>query len=550
MKTYLIASALLISSTVWAQQAAFDNFFYKGEDVCFAKETEKSERYNPILSGFYPDPSVCRKGDDYFLVNSSFSYYPGIPIFHSRNLVDWKQIGHVLDRPEQLKLDGLGLSSGVYAPSITYNEQNETFYVINTIVGGIGNFLVKTRNPFEGWSEPVRLPEVKGIDPSLFFDDDGKTYIVTSYLPKESKWYGHRAIHMYEYDIRTDKVVADLGIVVDGGVDVAAHPQWLEGPHIYKVAGRYYMIMAEGGTHAGHREVAFVSDNVKGPYRPCSINPILSQTGLDESRPDKVINVGHADMIDTPNGDWYAVFLGCRPYQDKLYNTGRETFLLPVEWKNDTPVILESGKVVPSVVKVPKGMETERTDAAFFPNGNFEWKDSFNGPLLNKEWCMLRTPRDQWYELRDGKLYLEALDRTIEKPVNPAFLGRRQQHLTFQASVDVRFLPTSASDFAGMVLFQNEKNYVAIGLTMADGKQTVVIENVMDGKKERLYQEPSSAKQITCCLEVNNGTCSIGFKKKSRVQMVCRDIDITHLSTHKAKGFVGSYIGLYATSAF
>lgn len=142
----------------------------------------------------------------------------------------------------------------------------------------------------------------------MFFDEDGKAYIVTSYLPEKSQWYGHRSIHMYEYDVQADTVIADLGIVVDGGVDVSAKPQWLEGPHIYKVKGIYYMIMAEGGTHAGHREVAFYSNHVKGPYKPCAVNPILSQAGLDEHRLDKVINVGHADLIDTPQGDWYAVF--------------------------------------------------------------------------------------------------------------------------------------------------------------------------------------------------------------------------------------------------
>lgn len=533
-----------------AQKAVFDNFCYQGNDACFERiEKNSTDVCNPVLGGFYPDPSVCRRGDDYFLVNSSFSYFPGIPLFHSKNLADWQQIGHVLDRPEQLKLDGLGLSSGVYAPAISYNTQNQTFYVINTVVGGINNFLVKTKDPFKEWSEPIRLPQVKGIDPSLFFDEDGKAYIVTSYLPEKSQWYGHRSIHMYEYDVQADTVIADLGIVVDGGVDVSAKPQWLEGPHIYKVKGIYYLIMAEGGTHAGHREVAFYSNHVKGPYKPCAVNPILSQAGLDELRPDKVINVGHADLIDTPQGDWYAFFLGCRPYQDKLYNTGRETFLLPVEWKNHTPVILEKGKAVPAVVKKPDG-DVKGDRKNFFPNGNFKWKDEFDGPVLKQEWCMLRTPRETWYEIRKGKLYLEALERTIRKQENQAFLGRRQQHLVCQASVDMMFTPQSEHDFAGLVLFQNENNLVSIGLTQAKGNTVLVVDNVINGKVSRLYCQPSSHREYTFCLLVDKGKCNLGIRKGRKTEILCHDIDITHLSTHKAKGFVGSFLGMYATSAY
>lgn len=531
-------------------KAVFDDFHYRGNDVCFSKDIDlKSERYNPILSGFYPDPSICRRGNDYFLVNSSFSYFPGIPVFHSRNLADWKQIGYALDRPSQLKLDGLGLSSGVYAPAITYHEKNSTFYIVNTVVGGIGNFLVKTKDPFKGWSEPVRLPQVKGIDPSLFFDDDGKAYIVCSYLPKESKWYGHRSIHMYEFDTEADTIVADLGIVVDGGVDISQKPQWLEGPHIYKVNGTYYMIMAEGGTHAGHRQVAFFSDNVKGPYKPCNINPILSQSGLDENRKDKVINVGHADIIDTPEGEWYAVFLGCRPYKEKLYNTGRETFILPVTWKDNTPVILDKGKPVPAVVELPAA-SSKKNRTSFFPNGNFEWKDDFSKPVLGMEWNMLRTPRDQWYSIKDGKLRLDAIGRSIRKQENPAFLGRRQQHLVFQASVKMDFSPQAEKEFAGLALFQNDKNFVCIGLTKVGGNTVLAIDNNTDGKSKRLYNENTVGGKHEFFIEVENGLCSLGVMKGNKKNVLCRDIDITHLSTHKAKGFVGSYIGMYATSDY
>lgn len=151
-------------------EARFEFFHYQGEDSRFNHSFDSAHEYlNPIIAGFYPDPSICRKGEDYYLVNSSFAYYPGIPIFHSRDLVNWEQIGHVLDRPSQLQLDSIRLDGGIYAPAITYNPFNNTFYLVTTCVDGIGNFIVKTQNPHQGWSKPIPLPKVGGIDPSLFF---------------------------------------------------------------------------------------------------------------------------------------------------------------------------------------------------------------------------------------------------------------------------------------------------------------------------------------------------------------------------------------------
>ena len=164
----------------------------------------KDEFYNPILQGCYPDPSICRRGDDYYLVCSSFAMFPGVPVFHSTDLVNWRQVGHALDRPSQLKVHDAGTSNGVYAPTIRYNPHNEMFYMITTQVsGGFGNMMVKTKNPEEGWSDPIKL-HFNGIDPSIFFDDDGKAYIVHNDGPKKSLWKGHRVIKLWEYDVETD----------------------------------------------------------------------------------------------------------------------------------------------------------------------------------------------------------------------------------------------------------------------------------------------------------------------------------------------------------
>jgi alpha-N-arabinofuranosidase len=547
----LSIALLLLASGLLAQtnKASFSYFEYKGKDTCFEQKIDPKNQYrNPILPGFYPDPSICRRGDDYFLINSTFSYFPGIPVFHSKDLVHWKQIGNALDSPSQLKLDGMGVSSGVYAPAIEYNEKNQTFYIINTVVGGIGNFIVKSKDPFKGWSETIKLPEVKGIDPSLFFDDDGKAYIVCSQASPAPKWSGHTVIWMHEFDAVNDKASAERHIVVDGGPDTIQHPRWLEGPHIYKMNGYYYLMAAEGGTQSGHKEVIFRSKSVKGPFIQGPNNPILTQLGLPAERPNKVTNVGHADMIKTAIGEWFAVFLGCRPYTDEQFNTGRETFMLPVKWVDGFPVILEKGKTVPPVI-TKKDIDLKGETQS----GNFTWRDDFDKPTLDMKWLMLRTPREQWWKITKGKLELDVLPRNLSKQVNPAFIARRQQHTNFEATTSLRFTPKTETELAGMAYFQNEKNYFVIGKTLKNNKQVIVLQSVVNGITsvfaEKELPSKSETKELLLSISVNAGETSFSYSSKGgKSILLAEKVNVTNLSTKKVGGFVGSVIGLYATS--
>ncbi|RRN77930.1 glycoside hydrolase family 43 protein, partial [Pseudoxanthomonas sp. SGD-10] len=313
------------------QEPIFNNFVYKGDDKVYRENTVSSNKfYTSILQGCYPDPAITRKGDDYFLVNSSFTFFPGVPIFHSKDLVNWKQIGHVLDRPSQLKVENTLMNFGVYAPAIKYNSYNDTFYMITTqFSGGFGNMLVKTKDPFKGWSDPIKL-QFDGIDPSMFFDDDGKAYVVHNDAPaKEDELYqGHRVIKIWDYDLENDRVVPGTDkIIVNGGVDISKKPIWIEAPHIYKKNGRYYLMCAEGGTGGAHSEVIFSSDKPRGPYTPAPKNPILTQRHLPANRPNKVDWAGHADLVEGPDGKYYGVFLAIRPNEKDRVNTGRETFI-------------------------------------------------------------------------------------------------------------------------------------------------------------------------------------------------------------------------------
>lgn len=552
----LLLIVLYIASSCSSQpinEAIFHNFEYQGEDIRFEKEIDPDKEYfNPIISGFYPDPSICRKGEDYYMVHSTFSYYPGIPLLHSKDLVNWQQIGNVLDRPSQLSLkDGIRLSGGIYAPDITYNESNETFYVVTTAVDHIGNFVVKTQDPLKGWSDPITLPKVGGIDPAFFFDDDGKAYIIHNDGPEGKPEYdGHRAIWIHDYDLETDQAFGTPQVLIDGGVDKSQKPIWIEGPHIYKVNQKYYLMAAEGGTGTNHSEVIFTADQVKGPYTPVKNNPILTQRDLPENRQEKVTSTGHADLIQTPSGDWYAVFLACRPYTGDMYNTGRETFLLPVNWINDTPVILENGKAVPTLV-APSNWRSNTTGITPDPfTGNFTWKDDFSTDQLDMRWLFIRTPQQQWWEFTKSGLHITPDTVNIYSLSNPAFIGFRQQHTDFTVYTSLSFTPQEKTALAGLVCYQNEQFNIVFGKTLREGKESLAVIRTANGtQQEVLHQLKGSEKRRALQLRITGkaGLYSFYYKNEHHEwTAVATDIDATILSTSKAGGFTGVVIGMYA----
>src|SRR5690606_37833844 len=362
MKRHALITALLVlfvltSGTAQKNSPVFSKAVYAGNDKVYNENPlEAGEFYNPILQGTYPDPSITRKGDDYYLVVSSFSMFPGVPIFHSKDLVNWTQIGHVLDRKSQLKVHDSGISMGIYAPVIRYNEYNDTFYMITTqFAGGMGNIVVKSKDPHKGWSDPIKL-DFDGIDPSLFFDDNGKAYVIHNDAPNkgEELYQGHRVIKIWEYDVEKDQVIAGTDkIIVNGGVDLSKKPIWIEAPHIYKKNGKYYLMCAEGGTGGWHSEVIFSSDNATGPFVPAPGNPILTQRHFAKNRKNKVDWAGHADLVVGPDDKYYGVFLAIRPNEEDRVNTGRETFILPVDWSGEFPVFVNGMLPMEPTLKMP-----------------------------------------------------------------------------------------------------------------------------------------------------------------------------------------------------
>jgi alpha-N-arabinofuranosidase len=533
----------------------FDWFRYEGNDSVYqVHRAGPNEYYNPILPGFYPDPSIVAVNDDFYLITSTFSYFPGIPVFHSRDLVNWTQIGNVLERPSQMELDTIGISRGVFAPAIDYHDG--LFYVINTLADAGGNFFVTAENPAGPWSEPVGLG-FDGIDPSFFFDDDGKAYVVNNGPPVGRPLYsGHRAIWIQEFDVAGKRLVGERRLIVNGGVDITRNPVWIEAPHIFKHEGRYYLICAEGGTGYNHSEVVFRSDSPWGPWVPFEGNPILTQRHLDPNRPFPITTAGHADFVRTQNGEWWAVFLGVRPYGDDLYNTGRDTYLMPVRWENGWPIIAEGDELVPWVHHRPN---LPRQPEPPIPlQGNFTYQDDFNGQDLALPWEKIRTPHEKWWDLEavPGWLRLEARPFRLEDRRQPSFVGRRQQHMTASVSAAMKYRPAQAGDEAGMTAFQNDAYNYQLGVTR-DGSQTVVRLVKHAGRDTPAGGQVLATAPLalpaneTVYLRIDADRDRYAFfygTSPGQWSVLMAGVDGSILSTRVSGGFVGTMFGVYAVA--
>jgi xylan 1,4-beta-xylosidase len=583
--------AVAINPTVY-----FKWFQYRGSDAVFDQQAPPGTYRNPVLAGFYPDPSITRVGDTFYLVNSTFTFFPGIAVFTSRDLVHWRQIGNVIDRPPELNFDGRDVSRGIFAPTIRYH--NGLFYVITTAVDSGGNEVFVAKNPAGPWSDPFPFPELQGgIDPSLFFDDNGKAYVVNNGLPEGGpKYEGHRAIWIQEFDPASRKLVGPRKVLVNGGIDISKQPIWIEGPHMYRHDGWYILMCAEGGTSTQHSEVVLRAKSPWGPFKPYAGNPILTQRDLPADRPDPVINAGHADLVEAPDGNWWAVFLGSRSYEGVHYNTGRETFMLPVTWHDGWPVILPKGKPIPYVALAPKIPSGEGALSAMSPlpnagtaaagasgiaraaaapstdtttsgdvgaiafaataapiptTGNFTLLDEFNSPVLNQQWLYVRTPVAAWADLtqRPGWLAIHALHVGLDSLQNMSFLARRQQHQTYDASTELEATAYPTQVSAGLAAFQNQNYWFFLGVRRHDGHLQLFLE-----KRSGKETETVATTQVTADVE----------RIKVRISAHARDYsfyfdagatgwkplkeheDGSILSTDVAGGFVGAMVGPYA----
>ncbi len=537
--------------------AVFDYFSYSAEEVASPQTddditpTTPNElnnanclplglTANPILPGCFPDPSICRAGEDYYLVNSSFAFFPGIPIWHSTDLNRWTRIGNVLNRPSQLQLrDGTAASSGIMAPDIAYNPHNKLFYVIVNNVNEGGSIFVTTDDPKAGnWSEPVALPDVGGIDQSFLFDDDGKAYIVNNDAPQGEPLYdGHRAIWIREFDWAKGQTTGTPQVIINGGVDLASHPFWIEGPHLYHIGDSYYLMAAEGGTGHNHSEVIFHATSPFGPFQPCPINPILTQRDLPDNRPAPVTAAGHADLVQTPQGDWYAVFLATRPYRGYQDVMGRETFMLPVTWENDQPIILPKGEAISYTTHPVQNQPLWTSDG------------------LSPEAIFLRTPQAPFFHIdSEGRLILQAHDTRINEKRQPSAIGRWVTSNYMRIETALFFDPTEDGNFAGITLFHDDGNFITFGKGIGeDGLLYVSLSTCSNGNYtshsvEYLQEEEANQKLY---LQVKadglvNYTFSFSLNPEGEWRQVGEPVSADMLSTETAGGFTGTFAGIYA----
>jgi xylan 1,4-beta-xylosidase len=484
---------------------------------------------NPVIAGFHPDPSVCRVGPDFYLVTSSFEYFPGVPIFHSRDLVHWRPIGHVLTRKSQLDLHRIRASGGIYAPTIRHARGR--FYVITTHVGGGGNFFVTAKRPEGPWSEPVWL-DADGIDPSLSFVDD-KVYYTRNGKGAD---FDHPVIVQTTLDVKTGKLLGRPRPIWAGTGGI-----WPEAPHLYKIGTTYYLMIAEGGTGYGHTEIIARSSAPFGPFDACPSNPIVTH----RDRPRHPIQaLGHADLVELSDGTWWAVLLGIRPRNGRHHHLGRETFLSGVTWTRDGwPVIGDRGRI-------ELEMPGPGLDAAPVP---LPERDDFDDPKLDPVWSFLRNPypRDGSLRARPGFLRLIGSRVTLDDVDSPALLVRRQQHFDLCCRTSLDFSPSRSHEEAGLTVRANESFHYDLAVRLEESGREAVLRSRVRGVSRILARHPLGAGPIE--IELSATAERYTFRAGATDALATLgSLPTRNLCTERIEAcgqnhFTGTCIGLYAT---
>jgi xylan 1,4-beta-xylosidase len=491
---------------------------------------------NPIIPGFHPDPSICRVGVDYFLVTSSFEYFPGVPLFHSRDLVHWRKIGHVLTRPSQLPADPWRPSGGIYAPTLRYHAG--TFYMVTTNTSTGGNFYVHTRDPYGEWSDPTWIKQ-GGIDPSLFFDDDGRIYLtstaeVTSPLPAEidpaAPFFG---IQQSEIDIATGTLLTAPRVIWRG-----TGGRWPEGPHLYKIGGRYYLMIAEGGTEQGHMETIARGDNPWGPWENCPHNPILSHRSLHSP----LQALGHADLCQAHDGTWWLVCLGIRTQgYPPTAHLGRETLLAPVVWDGaGWPHAGQEGKL---------RVEMEDPTFAATAADPVPVRDDFDAPTLGVEWIFLGTPTSPFWSLTDrpGALRLQGSAATLDDGPPVAFVARRQAHFTCEAVAQLDFEPQTDGEEAGLTVWMNPHHHYDLFVSRRASLRHVAVRRRIGSLVAEVTRAPIPPGPVTLTITAEPDRYTFAVTGAMGEAQTLATAEPRYLAPEVAGGFTGVCFALYTT---
>ena len=446
--------------------------------------------HNPIIPGYHPDPSICRVEDTYYLVTSSFEFFPGVPIFTSKNLIDWKLIGHCLTRNSQLPLANCQVSEGIYAPTLRYH--NGYFFMVTTNVSNGGNFIVHSNDPAGEWSDPAWVAQ-GGIDPSLLFFQD-KVYFVSN-----GDCNGNSGIYLCEVDPFSGKMLTDSVLISNG-----CGGKYPEAPHLYYIDGYFYLMLAEGGTEYGHMVTLQKSLSPYGPYTPCPHNPILSNREQPIGA-DYISCTGHADIVQDQNGRWWLTALGVRTIctdsnRLMLHNLGRETFLAPLYWNDGWCKAGNNGILEMNFeAELPNTKNSEEFSSGDTVKTSLLIENFQRNPW-NLEFTQIRNPDPSSYKLipQEGVLILNG-DHSLCTPlVSPAFLGVRQTSFCQKASVKMNASPSDQRGLAGLTVYYNNEHHYDLGIGIRNGQKHLIFRRQIYDliKEDILMPVPDSEVQL------------------------------------------------------
>ena len=510
---------------------------------------------NPILAGGYPDPSICRVGDEFFMVNSSFEYFPALPIHKSKDLVNWELVGHGLNRLEQvsgqINLIDVQSNGGIHAPTIRFH--NGKYYIITTNVyydeikqrASATNFIITSSNPEGPWSNPIVIKGAPGIDPDIFFDDDGRVWYAGNHQPSDPSFSGETEIWMQELDPINFQLIGQRFYVWRG----ACGGVWAEGPHIYKKDGNYYLLIAEGGTSFNHSIMVAVSDKITGPYTSNERNPIFSSRHL--SYDNWVHSTGHGDLVELEDGRWYIVLLGVRGDVKRKSNMGRETFIAPVSWERE-PYDWKERKIVWPVIAPQFGRILKNNPVIFsetIQNKELFFVDDFNKTNLGLAWNHRRVPMQNMFDLvsNTGFLRVYTNPNKLQERKRANFIGIKQTESDFSFETKMTFSPSYDSDESGIAIVQKDNNFLS--LTIKKFNEDILLElklmnNVETSIASKLIFHKCTL-PVQLKVESYQNNYRFYYAQKNDDFQLFAETPADLLLSH---GYTGAHIGLYTTS--
>jgi len=514
----------------------------------------QQEFSNPIIKGGYPDPSICKVDDTFYIVNSSFEYFPGLPIHKSKDLINWDLIGYGLHQESQVNsvvnLIDVQSDGGIHAPTIRYN--NGTFYIISTNVyfdekkqkAEMINFIITAKNPEGPWSEPKHILDAPGIDPDLFFDDDGRVWYVGNQQPEDPNFDGEGEIWVQEIDLQKFVLVGERHLLWRG----ACGGVWAEGPHMYKKDSKYYLLIAEGGTSFNHAVMVALSDKIEGPYISNPRNPILTSRNL--SYDNWVNSTGHGDIVRLDDGRYYMVLLGIRNEIDRGSNMGRETFIVPVSWERE-PYDWKKIKYLWPVV-APETGRVELQNQLIFDNSNKiisnGFIDDFNSEILNLNWNFRRFPMNNIFQIdsKKGLLNLFCNKNIIKERGRAALMGFKQTETSFEYRAKMFFNPKDEGSEAGVSMFQKDNNYINFTLIKQNDNILVQINAIKDGVLEDSFvSEINNYKgQIEFKVTASKSKYKLSYSLNGKEFIFVKSLDYSII---KSNGYTGAHLGVYAS---